>query len=729
MKSGTRVKRVVGVALLLMAGTLGQLSGQTTPTSAQTTGSFWEVRSIYTRALGIASPVGLAFSRKANAFLVAGAANNGNSNFIVMSPYQDPMGGRQTAAGVDPLNLTFSERANTYLFMNSAGGQLRRLQAGPGGIARGQMAQSVDISALGLQQARGMTIDPQSGALFVLDASAQRIVQLTPDTQENLAVGAAAQSGRVSTVDLKRLNSNQLHGIAFNPSNAHLYVLDLRGPQLFEMTVTGELVSTYNLAELRLASPQTMVFAPSGDLTDDPATQSLYIADSGANGVGGRIVEVALSAAPMATAAATASVSVVRVTQTSQWAPPSPDPTGVLYWPATGNLLVADSEVDETKLFQGVNLFEANLNGNLVNTYSTMSFSNEPTDVGLNSDTGDLFFPDDNTRKVYIVNVGPDGKPGTGDDKLTSFNTRPFNSTDPEGAAYAGGRLYVLDALNNQIYVVDPGPNGIFDGVPTQGDDTVTSFDTSVFGLRTPEGIAYNPDTGTLFVIGKKSPLVEITTSGALVNTYDVSSLNLIIPDGLGFGPASNDPTVNHLYLVDRGVDNNTQPGENDGRLFELALGGPPGHANLLVNGDFELDGNGDGLPDNWSTWANFTRSADIAQSGSFSGKFAATDNSGKTVKQVVKNVSAGTTYNFSGYVDIPSTSDAFSFKLQVTWVNSAGSAIGTDTIKTYSGATTGWDQASAALLAPSGAVRAQVKMVVSSLNAIIYVDNFSFGQ
>ena len=77
----------------------------------------------------------------------------------------------------------------------------------------------------------------------------------------------------------------------------------------------------------------------------------------------------------------------------------------------------------------------------------------------------------------------------------------------------------------------------------------------------------------------------------------------------------------------------------------------------------------------------------------------------------------------------IPSTGDAFTFKLQVRWLNSSGSTIRTDTVKTYDNTSSKnvWDQATRSLAAPSETTRAQVRMVASSLNATIYVDNLVF--
>lgn len=150
--------------------------------------------------------------------------------------------------------------------------------------------------------------------------------------------------------------------------------------------------------------------------------------------------------------------------------------------------------------------------------------------------------------------------------------------------------------------------------------------------------------------------------------------------------------------------------------------------SNRLVNAGFELDANGDSRPDNWTSNSHFTRSSTVKHGGSYSGRHRATDNASYTVDQTVGNLSAGRAYTFVGYANIPSTGDTFTFKWQVVWRNSSGSTISTSTIKTYSGATTGWNQASATLTAPSGTSSARIRMAVSSLNATIYVDDVAFS-
>ena len=150
---------------------------------------------------------------------------------------------------------------------------------------------------------------------------------------------------------------------------------------------------------------------------------------------------------------------------------------------------------------------------------------------------------------------------------------------------------------------------------------------------------------------------------------------------------------------------------------------------NRLANGGFEIDANRDGKPDSWTSNSKFSRSSAVVHSGSYAGKHSATDNAGYTISQSVPNLTAGAPYSFTGWVNVPSTSDAFSFKLQVRWRDASNNTISTTTIKTYTAPTGGWNQATASLVAPARTTNAQVRMVVSSLNAKIYVDDFAFQR
>ncbi len=280
-------------------------------------------------------------------------------------------------------------------------------------------------------------------------------------------------------------------------------------------------------------------------------------------------------AAGPAAVQATTQLYLVRTTDTSTWSPSSPDPSGITYHPPSGQLIVADGEVDEIKaLFTTKqNVFRANLGGALAGTMSTIGFTPEPTGVSYNPADGHLFYSDDDAHKIYEVSPGSDGALGTGDDSVTSFDVSAFGSLDPEDVTYdliAPG-LWIIDGANAQVYHLLAGANGRFDGVAPGGDDVLDQFDTRRLGIIDPEGIYRDPATGNLILTSADpTKLYEVSTAGALVRTCDVSAASAIKLAGGVMAPSSTTAGVTNFYLVDRAVDNNDNSRENDGRIYEF---------------------------------------------------------------------------------------------------------------------------------------------------------------
>ncbi len=254
-------------------------------------------------------------------------------------------------------------------------------------------------------------------------------------------------------------------------------------------------------------------------------------------------------------------------------------------------------------------------------------------------------------------------------------------------------------------------------------------------------GIAVN-SAGNAVVTGQtcaadfptKSPLQEIKagTCYAFVTQINAQGSAYVFSTGLGgFGDnggydlaldrAGNiwvTGMTNSLSFPLRNATQQTNGGRSDAFIAKISP-----TANLVQNAGFELDANADGKPDNWTAVPQVSRSSAQKRSGTFSMQHRASDNSNYVVEQTL-NVAAGHTYGFSGWVNVPATADAFTFALEVQWRNNSNAVVGTSPIKTYTAATNGWNNATAALVTPAGATKASVRMVVTSLNATVYVDD-----
>jgi hypothetical protein len=286
-------------------------------------------------------------------------------------------------------------------------------------------------------------------------------------------------------------------------------------------------------------------------------------------------------AVPQSTPAG-ASPVLVQTIDTSIWNPPSPDPSGITYWAARDRLVLVDGEVDEIpRLFQGANGFITTRGGSLTGTFNTLDYTPEAVGIDIEVDftSGDFFISSDTDRVIYQISVGPDGQLGTGDDSMRSFSTATFGNNDPEGLTFGavGGqlRLFTVDGFGNEVYTTNPGSNGIFG----DGDDSTTRFSTASMNIRDPEGIDYSTASGTLFIVDRGGDkIIEVTTGGVLLQTIDLTVFipGVLNPADLTFAPSSTGSGQQNLYIVERGEDNNNNPRENDGRIYELSLTGEP---------------------------------------------------------------------------------------------------------------------------------------------------------
>ncbi|HEY7381998.1 MAG TPA: Ig-like domain-containing protein [Gaiella sp.] len=540
-----------------------------------------KIRSIWTNEFAVDRPSGVAYDAEDGALVVAGATEGGKTHGTRVTTGEDARGTLELPELSNPATLAF-DRARKRLaavtganLVTVAAGELRK---------RNPVTTRGTIADLLLRDPRGSTFHPTDGTWYVLDGSGSTIVRVRPG------------GGLPTRVSLSSLGGN-LRGLAFNPADGLLYTASPDQQLLYGVDASGSLKKTYSFTSLGIKSFRSFAFAPSTDNTDNPATQHLFVADAGNAKSLGRIVEAALpsglSSLTSAAAATNESATLVQTIHTSQLSPPAPDPAGIRYIPATGNFVISDSEVDEMTVangaswggYQGATLWKITTGATVVDTgttwlsYPSGSFFNrEPTGVGFDAATNRLFISNDDTDRVDIDNPGPDGRHGTSDDTVTVINAGSFGATDAEDVTYdpANGHLYILDGTGREVYDLDP-----VDGVFANGNDVATHFDVGLHGIVDCEGIVWDPQRG-LWVIADQgtSRIYEIErSSNTLVRVIDVTQVpfgNKLL-GGLEMAPTSNpgdSPAAMSYWLVDRQVDNNEDPNENDGKLYELSVTG-----------------------------------------------------------------------------------------------------------------------------------------------------------
>lgn len=571
-------KYIIGLIFILVGFLLFVFPTGSHSTSAQpTVTSPRVIRTFDNDDLGLTNPAGLVFSTRSNLFHVVEADTlrpplTENSDIVRIAPYAERMGTNRLATTIqNPTNVSFDDYGRRMLILKSAPDVLITIEENAEGNLNPGTLRQQDISHFGLQDPQGVAVDPANGHLFVLDAAGPRLLRVEPDSEGDFT------NGVVTEVDLQPTGLIAPQGIAYNWVSNSLFVLEPQTQQLVELTTTGQLLTTRSFVDFTLNGKQSMSFAPTSDVTDDPANLSLFIVSHGGETVDspagngrstGQLVEISLlPQLDLVPGIPVDPVTLARITQTSGFNPPSPDPSGIAYLSSTNSLMISDGEVNEMpQYFTGDNLFESSLSGNLLNTYTTIDFSNEPTGIAFNPANNFLYTTDDTgDRGVFELNPGSDGQYNTNDDVITYYNTG--SNSDPEGVAYGQGRLYVSDGANGELLTINLGANGVLN--PT---DTITQFDTDQFGISDPEGVEYDPDNGHLYLLSSSDEAIaEIETNGTLLRYLDITPLNSIKAAGLAYAPGSSSPAQRNLYIVDRAIDNGPDPNENDGILYEIS--------------------------------------------------------------------------------------------------------------------------------------------------------------
>jgi len=548
----------------------------------------------------LTNPAGVVFSLRANVFHVVESRGNNNispDGLVIknISVFGHNAGTTPININIeDPINVAMDNNNGRLLVYQSTTQQLIEISEGPSGDLDLNSQTVHEVSYLGLVDPQGMTFDPIHGYLYFLDAVGPRLVGI------NLQPDGSPISATTDVVNLSSVGNTGLRGVAFDPTSGNFQVVSPSEQRLYEFTNSGEVVGIRDLSEFNLSSPQGIIFAPSADQTDDPMVSNLFLADKGAPvnsptdrisndnsvaaGKPGKLVELSL-AQPVEQINADFPAALVKTTNTSAYSPPSPDPAGLTYLSSSNTLLISDPDVEETKLgithFQGANLWEVTLAGTVVrtanisaipyNTPSPVPMTNEPTGVAWNPGNGHYYISDDNSQAVFDLNPGIDGLIGTADDSWTSFPTTLENG-DPEGIAYDSwhDRLYVIDGTNLEVYVY------------TLSGTFVNQFDVGDLTALDTESIEFNRISGTFFILSnwevKKifeisvdtTPVPPTNFTTTLINTIDISAANPVDPAGLTYAPASDGSEPKHFYIVDRGVDNDFDPNENDGKLYEM---------------------------------------------------------------------------------------------------------------------------------------------------------------
>lgn len=273
----------------------------------------------------ISSPTGLTFIPGADAFLTVPSNSSTITAITSTGEEIDSDLSLNLPAAIQAANITFDPQFNRLLGLNPRGNQLIEIQTDSSSSLTQSNQREIDVKSLGIKNVRGITVAPD-GTLYVLDGAAKEILKIEPN-----ADGSFEESA-ISRIEIPSKINNP-RGIAFNSNTGNLHINNFPQQELYELNQQGEIVAIGDLSPLGIRQPEALVFAPSGDLTDDPNQLSLYVADSAPNS--GGIVELSWAELVEASqiqsrAAVTNNSSLVQTIDTSQFFPASFNQQGLL---------------------------------------------------------------------------------------------------------------------------------------------------------------------------------------------------------------------------------------------------------------------------------------------------------------------------------------------------------------------------------------------------------------
>ena len=463
---------------------------------------------------------------------------------------------------------TTTDGDRTLIALDSHARVIHRMSRNATGVLE-SVDDSIDLRNVGLGEGTSMGVDRQEAALVLLDAEHERLVRMELDDLRSSSIRAGRPvSGCIAPVaDIATSDA-----LTVRPTDGHVFAATGDGPVLHELDRTGREVATFDLGGLVHETVRGMTFAPTADPDDAADALHLYVLAVGSSGA--RIH--ALSFTPVD--AAPASVrqftgTVIRQTSTSAFDPPSSDPGGITYDARRNRFIITDSDIDELPEFAGHVVFALD-DAERWMGLGTPRDALEVTDVAVDPDTNRWFFSEDGQGLIILAEPGDDGLFGTRDDDSSEVSTTDFRNSDPEGIAFGQGSLFVTDGVGARVYRLAPGSDGAFSGVPPIGDDEVTSFDTAALGVTDPEGIAFDPERGTLWVLSRKArePIIEVATDGTLLSAVTLERGALNSPGGITRAPAPDGSGRVDLFVADRGEDNANSAAPNDGHILQIQL-------------------------------------------------------------------------------------------------------------------------------------------------------------
>lgn len=246
----------------------------------------------------------------------------------------------------------------------------------------------------------------------------------------------------------------------------------------------------------------------------------------------------------------TPTVQEIRALYPSEWQ--VPHPVGVAYSTHDNHFFLLDASKTTSTTLGGATVVVITPYEELIGTVQLTFAVDDAINIAFDDGGQHLLLLNQQQARLASVALNANGLPDPATER--SFDISLLGLTSAQGIDVDGatGRLFVLDGAAATVVSAILDPNS---GIQSA---TIVRTDLSFLGAGVLRGIAIHPAAQNLYLFSNTtSKLYQLTTTGRLITTYDLTALALQTPAGFTFAPSSDLTDyhgVIHLFFADSQV-------------------------------------------------------------------------------------------------------------------------------------------------------------------------------
>ena len=181
-------------------------------------------------------------------------------------------------ANKEPSGIGFNQGDGTLYASNDDKDRISRVRPGPDGVhgTADDAVSHFSTAAFGSTDPEGVEYDPATGRVLVCDGSGREVYAVDP-------VNGTFGDGNdlVTHFDLAQYGVGDCEGLGLDASRNTLLAVDLTTDAIYELSMGGEHLRTFNLSAVLAADSHIagITMAPSSNPSDSPAAMNYWIVD------------------------------------------------------------------------------------------------------------------------------------------------------------------------------------------------------------------------------------------------------------------------------------------------------------------------------------------------------------------------------------------------------------------------------------------------------------------